>query len=354
MALLPGLLPSQTIQTVAGTGQPTLNHFTGNIEDVNLGDPFGVEFDSEGRLYICEVRNHRILRANLKTGNIKTIVGTGIKGFSTNSKDPEETRLNEPYEVRIAPTGDIFFVEMQNHIVRKIDRLTGLISIVAGTGTPGFDGDGHLANKAQLNRPHSIALFQESLFIADIGNHRIRRVNLSTGIIETYAGTGHKKLPVENSQVRNSPVFGPRALFVSPSQGKTFLWVALREGNSIWRINLDDPKWESVAGTGRKGYSGDGDQAKQATFNGPKGIAISGDFCFVVDTENQAIREINLRTGKISTVAGNGKRGGGGDGGKAVHAQLDRPHGIGIFQGHIFVGDTLNHRIRRIAIRPVP
>ena len=143
-------------------------------------------------------------------------------------------------------------------------------------------------------------------------------------------------------------MLGPRALFVDG----TTLWVALREGHSVWKLNLDDGKWNHVAGSGKKGFTGDGGPAKKATFNGPKGIAVDdAGHVYVVDTENQAIRKIDADSGLISTVAGAGpeRRGGSGDGGPATEAELDRPHGICVdWGGVIYIGDTLNHRVRRV------
>jgi DNA-binding beta-propeller fold protein YncE len=239
----------------------------------------------------------------------------------------------------------MYFVEMQNHLIRRVDGRTGIITTVAGTGRPGYGGDGGPAIKAQFNRPHSIALDgRGGLFVADIGNHRIRRIDLQTGLVHSVAGDGQKRLPVDGQVAKDRPMLGPRALFVVGDR----LWIALREGNSVWRMNLNDGRLKHIAGTGRKGYSGDGGPALRATFNGPKGIAVGPQGnVFVVDTENQAIRRIDRDQGTITTVAGCGRRGGAGDGGPATEAEMGRPHGICVDRdGRVFVGDTLNHRVR--------
>jgi len=243
----------------------------------------------------------------------------------------------------------MFFVEMQNHLIRRVDAKTKVISTIAGTGKAGFSGDGGPATKAQFNNPHSIALDgRGAVFVADIGNHRIRRIDLVSGIVESIAGNGQRKLPDESLAARGNPVLGPRALFI---HGET-MWVALREGHSVWTLDLPSNRWQHVAGSGKKGFSGDNGAAKTATFNGPKGIAVGprGNV-FVVDTENQAIRKIDVKSGIITTVAGAGpaQRGAAGDGGEATAAQLDRPHGIGLGpNGTIYIGDTSNHRVRRV------
>jgi DNA-binding beta-propeller fold protein YncE len=253
--------------------------------------------------------------------------------------------------VRFDKAGNMYFVEMKNHLIRRVDAQTKIISTVAGTGVAGFGGDDGPAIKAQFKSPHSIALDQRGgLYVADIGNHRIRRIDLASGVVETIAGNGQRQLPDESLPARGNPVLGPRALCV---QGTT-LWVALREGHSVWKLELTGNRWLHVAGSGKKGFGGDHGPAKKAMFNGPKGIAVGplGNV-FVVDTENQAIRKIDVKVGIITTVAGAGpdQRGGRGDGGPATEAQLDRPHGIGLDEnGTIYIGDTVNHRVRRVRL----
>ncbi len=333
-----------TIDTVAGNGDPAI-----------VGQPFGVEVGSDGGLYICEVQNHRVLRLDRESGEVTTIAGTGTQGYSGDGGPATSAQLFEPYEVRFDHDGNMFFVEMKNHLIRRVDAKANTISTVVGTGQAGFGGDGGPAIKAQLRTPHSIALYEagnrRELYIADIGNHRIRRVDLNTGLIETIAGTGEKKLPVDGQVARGKPMVGPRALFVA---GDT-LWIALREGHSVWRMQLageDAGILHHVAGTGQRGFAGDGGPAKQAKFDGPKGIAVGTQgHVYIADTENQAIRKIDTKTGIITTIAGGGPRarGYGGDGGPATKAKLDRPHGVCVDrEGTVYIGDTNNHRVRRV------
>jgi DNA-binding beta-propeller fold protein YncE len=155
-------------------------------------------------------------------------------------------------------------------------------------------------------------------------------------------------MPDVRLQARGNPVIGPRALFVHQRS----LLVALREGNIVYSLDLQSGRWSHIAGVGKKGYGGDGGPAREATFNGPKGIAVGplGNI-YVVDTENQVIRRIDMKSQRISTVAGSGpkQRGGKGDGGAATQAQLDRPHGICVARdGVVYIGDTENHRVRRV------
>src|SRR5690606_39073300 len=143
----------------------------------------------------------------------------------------------------------------------------------------------------------------DNLYIADIGNHRIRKVDSKTGIVTTIAGNGERKQPAAGKTGPDQPMFGPRALFID---GPT-LWIALREGHAVWRMDLPTSMLTHVAGTGSKGFTGDGGPARVATFNGPKGIAIGPDKnVYLTDTENHAIRKIDVKSGTISTIAGRG------------------------------------------------
>jgi streptogramin lyase len=339
------------IETVAGTGKDADGGAAGPALETNVGNPFGVEIGPDGALYITEVSNHRVRRLDLKSGKLTTVAGCGREGYAGDGGPAQEALLNEPYEVRFDGDGNMYFVEMQNHLVRRVDAKTARISTVAGTGKPGFGGDGGPAAKALFRQPHSIALDgRGGLYVADIGNHRIRRVDLKSGKIESIAGNGERKPPVDGQTVKGRPILGPRALAID---GRT-MWIALREGNSVWALDLESGVIRHVAGTGEKGFgpAAAGARAKEATFNGPKGIAVGPDKrVYVVDTENQVIRRIDPSRGTIDTIAGAGpkSRGYNGDGQDATRAFLNRPHGICLGpDGSIYIGDSENHRVRRV------
>ena len=330
----------KTIETYAGNGSAINNGDVGDATERAIKDPFGVEVGPDGALYVTEVGHHRIRR--VKERRVTTVVGTGRKGYAGDGGLATKATLNEPYEVRFDPAGNMIFVEMQNHVVRRVDMRSGRIETIAGTGMAGFDGDGGPATEAMLQRPHSIALDASgNLYIADIGNHRIRRVDAKSRTMDTIAGTGEPQLPTAGAVAKGSPLRGPRALFI---RGDT-LWLALREGNSVWRMSLSQGVWRRVAGSGKKGFQNGAPD--KATFNGPKGIAVDRDEnVFVVDTENHVIRRIDGQTRDVTTIAGSGSRGAQGDGGPALQCAMDRPHGICLgSQNTIFVGDTLNHRV---------
>jgi sugar lactone lactonase YvrE len=338
-----------TVETVAGTGKAANNGDAGLATKMNVGQPFGVEIGPDGALYITEVENHRVRRLDLKSQQITTVAGSGTKGYSGDGGPATKAELNEPYEVRFDEAGNMYFVEMRNHLIRRVDRQTGKISTIAGTGKAGYAGDGGPATKAQFSSPHSIA-FDEAgnLYVADIGNHRVRKIDMKTGVIDTIVGTGEKKNPTSGSIALGQPIYGPRALAI----GDTTMWIVLREGNSVWRLDLISGIVKHVAGTGKKGYSGPDGEPLSATFDGPKGCALdaAGRLC-IVDTENQVIRVLDDAGRSLKTIAGKGPKGRGfaGDDGPALGAEFDRPHGIGFApNGDLYIGDTNNHRVRRL------
>jgi streptogramin lyase len=332
------------IDSVAGTGAPENNGDSGRASAINIGDPFGVVIGPDAALYVTEIRNHRVVRVDLMDGHMTTVAGCGRKGYSGDGGTAIDAELNEPYEVRFDRAGNMYFVEMKNHIIRRVDGKTKEISTVAGTGQAGFGGDGGPAIKAHLSQPHSIALDDAgAIYVADIGNHRIRRIESKTGVIESIAGNSKRQLPRDGQIARDHPMLGPRALCID---GDT-LWIALREGHSIWRMRVGNGKLRHVAGTGKAGFDGDGGLAVRATFNGPKGIAVgpNGDL-FVVDSANNAVRRIDAESGKVSTLVGGGKGAISGDGASAT---LDQPHGVCVAEdGAVFIGDTANHRVLRV------
>ena len=334
LLLIAAALPAQSFETIAGTGVAGFSGDGGPGVQAQVNNPYGLVTGPDGALYFCEIGNHRVRRLDRKTGLISTAAGSGQKGYAGDGGPALQASLNEPYEVRFDRVGNMFFAEMQNHVVRRVDAKTRIISTVAGTGTPGFAGDGGPASKAQLRQPHSIAFdAQGRLLICDIGNHRIRRVDLASGAIETWAGTGDRQPTPDGAPVAGTPLNGPRAIAVAPN-GDLFL--VLREGNAVYRIDSRTQRIFHVAGTGETGYTGDGGPAKVAKLAGPKGISVAPDgSLYLADTENHAIRRIDPGTGIITTVFGDGRRG-----------TLSRPHGIFVAaDAKVYIADSEGHRI---------
>lgn len=343
---------AEELATVAGNGSDQTSGDGGQATDAGLVGPFGVTVGPDGALYICETEGYRIRRLDRETAVITTIAGTGQPGSTGDGGPATNAQIHEPYEIRFDGAGNLFFVDRLGHCVRKIDRGTGVITTVAGNGKGGFSGDGGPATKAQLHEPHSIILDEnDGLFICDIRNHRIRRVDLKTGIITTFAGTGDREPTPDGAPIAGTPLNGPRALAV---ESENSLILALREGNAIYRMNLEKGTFQHLAGTGKSGYAGDGGDARKATLAGPKGVAVDKNGIYFADTESHTIRVINLRTGVISTLIGDGERGDGPDG-DPTKCRLDRPHGIEVTaDGWVYVGDTNNHRVRALKIPAAP
>lgn len=335
------------VVTIAGTGTPGYEAGTPIAKQTPVGEPYGIAKGPDGSLYICEIKSHVVRKLDEKTGRLTLVAGNGTKGYSGDGGLAAKAQLNEPYEVRFDKHGNIFFVEMKNNIVRRVDAKTGVISTVAGTGEAGFSGDGGPATKAHLRSPHSITLDNDShLYICDIGNHRIRVVDLATGTIGTFAGTGEKKATPDGATLDGTPLNGPRAL---DFDGKHSLYLALREGNQVYRIDLKSRTLHHLAGTGQKGFTGNGGQAKLATLSGPKGIAVApnGDV-YLADTESHTVRALRAASGILDTVIGDGERGDGPDG-SPLRCRTARLHGVFVDSaGNVYVGDSENHKVRMI------
>jgi DNA-binding beta-propeller fold protein YncE len=342
---------SWRVSTVAGTGVAGYEEEgRGGIiaTETPVNNPYGVVIGPGDDLYFCEVDTGRTRRLNLETNRLSTIAGNGEKGFITESRRPRETSFNAPHEIRWDEQGNLYIVERDSHSVRRIAAQSGLVTTLAGNGEPGDGGDGRSAVLSQLNRPHSIAFDSSgNLLICDIGNHRLRIVSRETGIISTLSGTGERAQTPDTGPLEGTPLLGPRSIDTDPD-GNAYL--VLREGNAIFQIDIAGNRLQRIAGTGEQGYIGDGGPAINCTFNGPKGIAYSRQdhSLYIVDTENHVIRRMSLATGLIDTVLGNGEQGDGPDG-DPLNCMTNRPHGVCVHDGLVYVTDSESHRVRAIS-----
>lgn len=335
-----------SISTIAGNGESKEPVRKGKAIEISLSNPFGVQPESDGSLIVASYDKHVIYRLDPSYSHMELIAGTGEAGLSgRDGAFPTKVAMNQPHEIQVDGDGNIFIADTANHRVCMIDGRTGRWKNIAGTGKKGFSGDQGLAVQAEMNQAYSIAVDGTDLFVADLGNHRIRRVDLNTNKIETICGNGQKQMPEDGGLAVEQPLAGPRSLALDSDN----IWIVLREGNSIWRIDRSTQRIFHVAGTGKKGFSGDGQDAKLATFSGPKGVAVQpGVAIFIADTENHAIRKVDLQSGMISTVIGNsGKAGYNGEGDEVSKRMLARPHGVcWLKNGDLLVGDSENHRLR--------
>jgi streptogramin lyase len=234
---------------------------------------------------------------------------------------------------------------MTNHAVRKIDLKTKIITTIAGNGQPGYSGDGGPAKNAQFKQPHSIQFGPEGdLYVCDIGNHVIRKIDMKTGTISTFAGVGKAGPTPDGSPISGTPLKGPRSLDFD-KQGN--LWLATREGNQVFKFDLKAGKIFHIAGTGKSGFTGNGGPAKEATLSGPKGISIDAEGnAWLADCESHSIRMVNAKTGNLELIAGLNQKGDGPDG-DPLGCKMARPHGVFCdADGTVFIGDSESHRVR--------
>lgn len=355
--MLPGVasaaIPSSraTVRTVAGTG--TRGYEPEGPEGLiasrtPVDNPYGIVPGPDGALYFCEVDTGRIRRLDVGSGRLTTIGGTGEPAYTGDGGPAPSASFSAPHELRFDAAGNLYVVERDAHVVRRIDAETGIVTTLAGTGEPGFSGDGGPAARAQLRQPHSIAFNAVgNLLICDIGNQRIREVEMESGTIRTIAGTGEREPTPDSAALEGTPLMGPRSIDTDP-RGNAYL--VLREGNAVFRLDQSAGRLERIAGTGERGYSGDGGPGLSATFDGPKGIAYSAadDSLYIIDTENHVVRRLDLRSGRIETVLGTGEVADGPDG-DPLRCSLARPHGVCLHQGVLYVTDSENHRVRAVS-----
>lgn len=333
-----------TISTFAGTGVKGGSGDGGPATAAQIDNPFGVVRGPDGAIWFCEYTGQRIRRV-APDGTISTIAGTGAKGYSGDGGPALQATFNLPHELRFDAAGDLYIVDMTNHAVRKIDLKTKIITTIAGNGQPGYSGDGGPAKNAQFKQPHSIQFGPEGdLYVCDIGNHAIRRIDMKTGTISTFAGTGKPGVTPDGAKIAGTPLKGPRSLDFDKSGN---LWLATREGNQVFKFDLKAGTIHHIAGTGKSGFTGHGGPAKEATLSGPKGISIDTEGnVWLADCESHSIRMIDMKKGTIELIAGLNVKGDGPDG-DPLQCKMARPHGVFCdADGTVFIGDSETHRVR--------
>ena len=337
------------INTIAGTGQKGYSGDNGPALKSTMDNPFHVALDpTETQLYFADCFNFSVRKIDLSTGVVTNFAGNGVQGHSGDGGPAVEANIDEIYAIQVDQNNNVYICQRFNPSIRKIDSETGIISTIAGTGAPGSGIDGIEATKSEMIEPNDCVLDGHGgLLIADVQDQKIRRVDLETNIITTFAGTGKKEHSGDGGPAIEASIFGARAICVDRSNNT---YICEREGNTLRKI---DPSGiiTTVGGTGEKGYSGDNGPATTALFNGPKAIRCDkhGNI-LVVDTENHCVRIVNAKNGTISTIAG-GTEGPHGDGLNPLEAGMARPHGaISDNDGNIYVADSENHRVRIITL----
>jgi hypothetical protein len=338
----------QIISTIAGNG------FLGYSGDglpattANLNTPYDICSDASGNFYIPDGGNHVIRKVNA-AGIISTFAGTGISGFSGDGGPATAAQMATPTCAFMDGSGNMYIADELNNRVRKIDA-SGTITTIAGTGAPGFGGDGGPATAALLSYPYAVIKDATgNIYIADRSNNRIRKINPS-GIIRTIAGTGTPAFGGDGGPATAADMNQPVSLCLSTTTGNLYFtdW-----NNRRVRKITPSGTISTIAGNGTITY-GDGVPAVTAGLSNPYGVAVDcHENVYVAENTGLRIRQVNT-AGIIHTVGGNGTSGYTGDGGPATAAQLYFPFGLFIdVQGNLIISDQGNNCIRKI-VNPSP
>ena len=334
------------IHTVAGTGKPGFHGDNGPAVEAQLDFPVGVAVDKAANLYIADSFNQRIRRVD-SSGTITTIAGTGKPGFDGDGGPAIQARLSFPSDVAVDKAANLYIADSGNNSIRRVDA-SGTITTIAGTGERGFFWDVGPAVEAKLDRPRGVAVDKAAnLYIAGELNLGIRRVDAS-GTMSTVGGTQERL-----DELVDSPGYHEytrdRRVEVDRSDN---LYIANIDNNYVRRVDASGTA-TLIAGTRRPGYGGDGGTAAEAQLNFPAGLAVDkAGNVYIADTGNHRIRRIDA-SGTIRTIAGTGEPGFSGDGGPATKAQLSSPIALAVDgAGNLYVADLGNYRIRVLTPPP--
>ena len=331
------------ITTVAGNGTPGFSGDGGAAVDASLHNPTAVAVDSAGNLFIVsagdlggvDVVNHRVRKVDT-TGMITTFAGDGISGFSGDGGAAVDARLADPRGVAVDSAGNVYIADQSNGRIRRVDAATLKITTVAGNGSSALTAV-------------AVDSVRNLLYIADLSNRRVRKVSTGGGAITTAAGNGSGGFSGDGGLATSASLDSPVGVAVD-SAGNLF--IADRFNQRVRKVDASTLEIDTIAGNGFFGFSGDDDPATSASLVGPSGVAVDGaGTLFFADQSNQRIRRVDAATGEITTVAGNGDLGFGGDNGPATNASLASPADVAIdSDGNLFIADRLNHRIRKVSV----
>ncbi len=318
---------------------------SGVATNYSLHAPFAVDSDSEGNIYIAEMAGgERVLRVDPR-GKLMVIAGTGKKGESGDGGPATNATFNGMHSIALGGDDTLFIADTWNSRIRSLDMKSGLISPFAGTGKRGFSGDGGPAIKAEFGNVYCIGYEpgRSNLYVADLDNRRIRVINVASGMVRTVAGNGERGVPKDGSKATEAPLVDPRAVAVD-SQGN--IYILERSGHALRKVDRNGII-QTVVGTGKKGFE-DG-EALRAMVNEPKHIYVDGkDNVIIADTDNHVIRKYLVTEKRAIRIAGVGKVGSAMSA-NADAVELNQPHGVHVDRnGVLYVADSLNNRVLRI------
>src|SRR5579871_538226 len=307
--------------------------------NVPLGQIEGMASDSSGNIYAVDTPGAVVVKIS-PAGTVTLIAGTGSQGFSGDGGPATSATFNAPQGIALDGAGNVYVADTGNRRVRKIDT-TGKITTIAGGGG-GFSGDGGPAVGAGFSNPSGIAVDSAgNVYISDSGNSRIRKVDTS-GIVTTFAGNGTAGFSGDGGAPTSASLNNPQGLALD-AQGA--LYIADWLNNRIRKIPHGGAI-STVAGNGNGGFSGDGGPAVSAQLSSPQAIALDAQGNLYIADNNNRIRKVGV-SGLINTVAGQGTMGVSGDGGSALSARLAGPLGVAVDpSGNIYIGDSYSHKIR--------
>jgi sugar lactone lactonase YvrE len=332
--------------------------------NAELSNPRGVAVDASGNLYIADAINNRVREVAVSTGKIKTIVGggSGCTGQTDSIGDgcaAISAELNFPVSVALDGAGNLYVVDQLNQRVREVAASTGVITTVAGIGTAGYSGDGSLAISAELSSPTGLAVTAAGdLYIADSVNARVRKVTASSGLISTVAGNGTPGYSGNNGAATSAQLNNPAGVALDSSGN---LYIADFANAVVRKVTVSTGVITTVAGNAIQGFSGDNGAAISAQLNDPTAMTLdaSGNL-FIADAGNDRVRIVTASNGVITTVVGGGTSGSVcstgqtetdtvGDGCTATAAELNNPAGLALdSSGSLYIADVANNRIRKV------
>ena len=306
----------------------------GNVYPANLHTPTSVAVDAVGNVFIADRDNNVIRKIDRGTGNVSVVAGTGTAGFTDGGGVATQAELNQPIGVAVDAAGNLYIADELNNIIRKVDLATGTITTVAGNQIGGYSGDDGPATEAELNRPNGIAIDAAGdLFIADYASNVVRKVNGATGIITTIAGNGTQGYNGDDIPATEAELNGPNDVAVDAA-GNVYL--ADFSNNRIREVDHLTGLISTVAGDG--------------LLQSPTGIGLdAAGNIYIADRNNNVIREVDAITGAITTIAGTSVAGYSGDSGLATAARLNEPWDVAVdLAGNVFIADALNNRVRQV------